>query len=206
MDQPPPQLVQHPVPRPWSFTSDTWDPNWLFLVCHYINQLRWPSNECPSPGKVSLIELMLDLFITYQTLGPLNVRTMGGKFLQDVPKHAQKSKLAYYFLPSPSQAKQLPNPLLVHCSSTFLRTFDFLSQAGAITVQRANVYCMGQWGYNNVVPAIRMRPPLLSGNLVSELLSSTLIPGARSLRYTLRIPVVAPKPYPLELRAWGESV
>ena len=129
-------LVPRPVPRPWVFITDTWAPNWLLLVCHYFDQLRWPADNCPNPGKVSLIELRLDLFISFQTTGPLNVRTLGGKFLQDVPQHDQKSKLAYYFLPSPSQSKQLPNPLLVRCSSS----------AGAITVPRANAYCLGKCG------------------------------------------------------------
>ena len=64
-------------------------------------------------------------------------------------------------------------------------------------------YCMGKWGYNKVVPALSIRPPLLSRNLVSALLSSTLESGARSLRYAVRIPVTTPKPYPPKLRDWS---
>ena len=146
---------------------------------------------------------MLDLFITYQTSGPLNVRTLGRKFLQDVPIQARSSKYAYYYLPTPSQSRGLPGQLLTHASHTFLRSFDFLFSKGAITLPRENMYCLGMWGYNNVVPALRCRPPLLAGNLVSELLSVTLKAGVRSLRYTFRIPSTQPRPLPPELEAWS---
>ena len=196
-------LFPRPVPRPWIFPNSIWDPNWLILLCHYFNELRWPPDDHPHPGKVSLLELVLDLFISFQTPGPLNVRTLGNRFLQDVPDHARKSKYAYYYLPTPSQSQGLPGQLLTHASHTCLRSFDFLYSIGANTVPRTNLYCLGMWGYNNVVPALNCRPPLLAGNLVSELLGSTLKPGVRSLRYTLRIPLHPPRPYPPELRAWS---
>ena len=112
-------LVQRPVPRPWSFPNSIWDPNWLLLMCHYFNELRWPSEDSADPGKVSLLELMLDLFITFQTSGPLNVRTLGRKFLQDVPIQARSSKYAYYYLPTPSQSRGLPgqHPRFTYLSS-----------------------------------------------------------------------------------------
>ena len=144
-------LVQRPVPRPWSFPNR--------LMCHYFNELRWPSEDSADPGKVSLLELMLDLFITFQTSGPLNVRTLGRKFQQDVPIKARSSKYAYYYLPTPSQSRGLPGQLLTHASHTFLRSFDFLFDRGVITLPRENLYCLGMWGYNNVVPAIRCRTP-----------------------------------------------
>ena len=159
-------LIPRPVPRPWIFPNSFWDPNWLILLCHYFNELRWPPDNHPHPGKISLLELMLDLFISFQTPGPLNVRTLGNQFLQDVPGHARKSKYAYYYLPTPSQSQGLPGQLLTHASHTFLR--------GAITIPRTNLYCLSMWGYNNVVPALNCRPPLLAGNLVNELLGSTL--------------------------------
>ena len=155
-------LIPRPVPRPWIFPNSIWDPNWLILVCHYFNELRWPPDNHPHPSKISLLELMLDLFISFQTPGPLNVRTLGNQFLQDVPGHARKSKYAYYYLPTPSQSQGLPGQLLTHASHTFLRIFDFLYSVGAITIPRTNLYCLGMWGYNNVVPALNCRPPLLA--------------------------------------------
>ena len=73
--------------------------------------------------------------------------------------------------------------------------------AGAVTLPVTNFYCLGKWGYYNVVPTLNLRPPRLSEN--SELLSGTLTAGARSLRYALGIPVTVPHPFPPELRAWS---
>ena len=58
-------LIPRPVPRPWIFPNSIWDPNWLILLCQYFNELRWPPDDHPHPGKVSLLELMLDLFISF---------------------------------------------------------------------------------------------------------------------------------------------
>ena len=146
---------------------------------------------------------MLDLFVSFQTTGPLNVRTLRGNFCR-CPIFRKIFKIcvlvsAFSF----GVAITSQPPLLVHFSSTFLRTFDYFYSVGAISLPRTNQYCLGKWGYNNVVPALSLHPPLLSGNAVSDLLRNTLIPEARSVRYALRIPAVASKQYPPELRDWS---
>ena len=95
------------------FISPTWDEKWLQLVQHYFTLLCWPSLEKPSVP-VALMEIMLDLCVTFQVPVPVNLYVT--KFQgPDVPVVRPKTP-AKYFMPTPESHKQT--------SHRFLRTFD----------------------------------------------------------------------------------
>ena len=168
-------------------------------MAHYFAQLRWPDPREELQGFVSCLELMLDLFLAYQTLGPINItKIQGGRNLQ-IPPEARRivtNQRAYYHLPNYSQRTKLPTPFLTDCTHTWLRTLDLLKDSLCLPVERQNLFTLNLYGYNNVVPSLRGRPTLLTGNGVSQYLSHLIVPGARCLKYPLKLPHAKPWPLP----------
>ena len=87
-------------------------------------------------------------------------------------------------------------PLLTDCTHTWLRTLDLLKDSLCLPVERQNLFTLNLYGYNNVVPSLRARPTLLTGNRVSQYLSHLIVPGARCLKYPLKLPHSKPWPLP----------
>ena len=106
-----------------------WDPLWFKLVARHFSQLKWPDPREELQGFVSCLELMLDLFLAYQTLGPVNITKIPGGKKIPIPLEARcivTNQRAYYHLLNYSQRTLLPNPLLTDCTHTWLRTLDLL--------------------------------------------------------------------------------
>ena len=187
-------ICPNPIPK-----CANWDPSWFKLVVHYFSQLKWPDPREELQGFVSCLEWMLDLFLAYQTLGPVNItKIQGGKNIL-IPLEARRivtNQRAYYHLPNYSQRTLLPNPLLTDCTHTWLRTLDLLKDSLCLPVERQNLFTLNLFGYNNVVPSLRARPTLLTGNRVSQYLSHLIAPGARCLKYPLKLPHARPWPLP----------
>ena len=169
-----------------------------------------PDNPCISLGaQVKLCKIALKpkldqwqgsfILFGFQTLGPVNLRQNDKRAKIAVPLCARKTitnQRAYYILPTATQSSQLPAPLLTDCTHTWLRTLDVLLDHLRLPVERKPLFTLNLYGYNNVVPSFIARPTLLSGNRVSQYLSHLIIPGARCLKYPLRIPRIRPLPLP----------
>ena len=176
------------------FVSSTWDEKWLQLVQHYFTLLRWPNLEKPSVP-MALMEIMLDLCVTFQVRVPVNLQVTK---LQgpDVPVVMPKTP-AKYFLPTRKMGLVLPPESLKQTSHTFLRTFDFLQKMLQLApVERENLRSLSTIGYSNVLPSLRISPVLLRGLQARNLLMRMLIPGVRVLKYTYRVPVQQPRSLP----------
>ena len=87
--------LQRQPPLPWTIPNPTWSTLWLHLVCFYFSKLTWPDAQEPQLGSISLLEIMLDLFISFQTCGPANIR--GNKITVKValPMSASNTSIAY---------------------------------------------------------------------------------------------------------------
>ena len=106
--------------------------DFVFLE-HYLKSIKWP-DESPlhDPG-VSLLEIMLDLCISFQ-VGPstnaaLNKLRLPG-VIQGVPVLPPKSPAKYVLL-SRTACASLPPDTLTASAHTFLLTFDFLYPHGS---------------------------------------------------------------------------
>ena len=184
------------VPPPWMIPNPTWSPQWLYLVCHYFSKLSWPDPQERQPGCISLLEIMLDLFISFQTCGPVNIRGNKTRVKVALPPDVPPGKMSYYYLPDRNEQKQLPNLLITQASHTWLLTLKYLEEKLGITPFRLETASLNLFGYTNVVPSLSIRPTLLNGNLTSQLLSETLVPGRRSLKYHFRLPPAPSLPWP----------
>ena len=80
-------IPQDPDPRTfslWTFKPitpqghPTWDENWINIVQHYFS-LKWPQGGFASDPGISLLELLLDLCITFQIRAPsMQLQTNSG--------------------------------------------------------------------------------------------------------------------------------
>ena len=85
---------------------------------------QWPGLEQRNPTPISLVEIVSDLCLTFQTRLQvhLQVTKVSGP---DVPVLAAIDPAKYY-LPTRKMGKLLPAENLKQTSHTFLRTFDYL--------------------------------------------------------------------------------
>ena len=189
-----PNCAQWVFPPVTTFDSTTWDEKWLQLVQHYFSLLKWPDLEQPS-APVALVEIMLDLCISFQVRVPVNLQVtklQGPGVPVVMPKTPAK-----YFLPTRKMALVLPPESLKQTSHTFLRTFDFLHIKIKISpVDRENLRSLSSIGYSNVLLSLRISPVLLSGLQARNLLMRIIIPGVRVLEYSYVIPVQQPRLLP----------
>ena len=176
--------------------SNTWDSKWLHLVAHYFSLLKWPETEPVHRKPMSMIEMMLDCFLAFQILPPVNLRLL--KRDHKVPTATDVNQFdTQYVLFSRKEAALFPTPTLRDASYIWLWTFDYLQQILQLTPSpRSTLYALGNFGYCNSVPSQPVRPTLLCGQLVSQLLSNTLVPGVRVLKYPLVITPAEPRPFP----------
>ena len=187
--------------QPWQFdkvahfNSPTWDENWLQLVQHYFSLLQWPGLEQRNPTPTSVVEIMLNLCLTFQVRVPVNLQVtkLSGP---DVPVLAPKDPAKYY-LPTRKMGMLLPPDNLKQKSHTFLRTFDYLQKLLHLApVNRDNLRALSSVGYSNVLPSLRISPVLLSDQLARNFLSRILTPGVRVLKYSYQIPTMQPRLLP----------
>ena len=116
--------------------------------------------------------------------------------LPGIPVLPPKSP-AQYVLPSRSQARSLPPDILTNTVLTFIRTFDFLyARIHMCPYDRENLRSLSPVGFTNVGPSLRAMPTLLAGHESRGLISRTLIPGIRVLKYPYSIPRRKPLPLP----------
>ena len=100
--------------KPWpfhqvqTFNSPTWDEKWLQLVQHYFALLEWPSVDQRLPVPISLVEIMLDLCLTFQVRVPVNLMRTQLKG-PGVPVLLPKSRQSISFLPGKWARFSLPN-------------------------------------------------------------------------------------------------
>ena len=125
------------------------DPKWVGLAFTYFSGLTWRLE----PENLRLLELMLDITVTYQTCLLLKVKLFAGHFA-GAPCLQQASK-SYYWLPSPMEQLRLPKRMLSEWSHTFLAFFDLISNITTVTPgPRVKAESLSQYGYNNVLPTI----------------------------------------------------
>ena len=177
-------------------SSSTWDARWLDVVVHYFSLLQWPTPEPMDPRPCSMLELMLDCLIAFQIRPPVNMRLFSKRHTLpvgvDTPSHETQ-----YVMFSRHEASLFPPTMLTDASYIWLRTFDFLQPLLKVTpYPRASLYALGNFGFCNSSPSMPVRPQLLCGQLVSQLLASTLVPGVRVLKYPLVITPAEPRPLP----------
>ena len=149
-----------------------------------------------APRPISMLELMLDCLIAFQVKPPVNMRLFTKRQAlpagMDVSQHDTQ-----YVLFSRHEADLFPPIMLTDASYIWLRTFDFLHPLLALTpYPRASLCALGNFGFCNSSPSMPVRPQLLCGHLVSQLLASTLVPGVRVLKYPLVITPAEPRPLP----------
>ena len=145
---------------------------------------------------MSMLELMLDWFLAFQILPPVNMRIL--KRDHQIPPgfDANQYDTQYVLFPG-NEANLFPEPTFKDASYICLRTFDLLQPLLHLTPHpRSTLYALGNFGYCNSVPSQPVRPQSLCGQLVSQLLSSTLVPDVRVLRYPLVITPAEPRPLP----------
>ena len=189
-------LYQQPSPIP---ESKMRDPKWLQLVLHYFSLLRWPDpDQVPqvTPIPTSLLELMLDCFISFQILPPVNLRLQKQRqtALQPVDWNKYHTQ---YFLFSRAENSFFPKPYLTDGSYIWIRTLDFLKpHFHLFPGARISSNTLKTFGFGNNIPSIAQRPQLLCGHLVSQLLHNTLVYGVDRLRYPLVLPYADPRPLP----------
>ena len=158
--------------------------------------LKWPETEPANPRPMSMIEMMLDCFLAFQILPPVSLRLL--KRDHKVPTATDVSKFdTQYVLFSRKEAALFPTPTLQDASYIWLRTFDYLQPILQLApFPRSTLYALGNFGCCNSVPSQPVRPTLLCGQLVSQLLSNTLVPGVRVLKYPLVITPAEPRRFP----------
>ena len=180
-------------------SSSMWDPRWLEVVAHYFSMLRWPDPEPVNARPVTLLELLLDCLIAFQIRPPVNMRLFNRQ--HTLPPGVDTSSYSTQYVLFPRRESDLfPQIMLTDASYIcirIIRTFDFLQPILQLTPHpRASLYALGNFGFCNSSPSIPVRPQLLCGHLVSQLLASTLVPGVRVLRYPLVITPAEPRPLP----------
>ena len=180
-------------------SSSMWDPRWLEVVAHDFSILRWPDPEPVNARPVTLLELMLDSLIAFQIRPPVNMRLFNRR--HTLPPGVDTSSYTTQYVLFPRRESELfPQIMLTDASYIWIRTFDFLQPIIQLTPHpRASLYTLGNFGFCNSSPSIPVRPQLLCGHLVSQLLASTLVPGVRVVRYPLVITPAEPRPLPSSL-------
>ena len=174
--------------------STTWDVKWLHLVAHYFSLLKWPQPEPADARPMSMMEMMLDCFLAFQILPTVNLRLLKRDHQVPQGKDLSEFETRYVLFPR-READLFPTPTLRDASYIWLRTYDFLQPILHLTPHpRSTLYALGNFGYCNSVPSQPVRPLLLCGHLVSQLLSNTLVPGVRVLKYPLVITPAEPRP------------
>ena len=164
-----------------------WDPKWTGLCLTYFAELRWRHDPSNPHSRTSLLELMLDLMVTFQTYLPLNLKQYKGRF-QGAPTLRWNAK-AEYWLPSPTEQAKLPKRLLSDWSHTFLAFFDLASKhLNLVNGSRFKAESLSRYGYNNTLPSVQGRPVLLSPEPVDVLLSQLIVPRSRSIHVPLSLP------------------
>ena len=93
-----------------------WDPKWVGLAITYFSSITWRVDSENPFARTSLVELMLDLMVSYQTCLPVNLKLFPGCFL-GAPLLKQESK-AYYWLPSASEQLKMPKRMLSEWTHT----------------------------------------------------------------------------------------
>ena len=168
-------------------TSRTWDDRWITLALHYFGQLKWPDEVPPTDSGISLLEIMLDLCISFQVRPPINA-ALSKLRLPEVPVLPPKSPAKYVLL-SRASCLTLPLDTLTASVHTFLLTFDFLYPRTLMTpYPRENLRSLANLCFSDVVPSLKATPILLSGSEAMRLLSQTLVPGIRVLKYPETVP------------------
>ena len=167
---------------------------WIRLVQHCFSSLKWPDEVPPHDPGVSLLEIMLDLCISYQVRPPINA-ALNKLRLPGVPVLPPKSPAKYVLL-SRMACACLPPDTLTASAHTFLLTCDFLYPRILMTpFPHANLRSLAHLGFSNVVPSLKATPALLSGSEAKRLLSQTLVPGIVSSRIPIRSLVVIRFPF-----------
>ena len=133
-----------------------------------------------------MLELILDCLIAFQIRPPVNMRLFTKS--QTLPAGVDVSHYDTQYVSFPRhEANLFPPIVLTDASYICLRTVDFLHPLLALTPYlRASLYALGNFGFCNSSPSMPVRPQLLCGHLVSQLLASTLVPGVRVLKYPSR--------------------
>ena len=89
-----------------------------------------------------------------------------------------------------AMALALSPELLTQAARAFLPSFDMIStKVQFCPCKREHLRSLTHVGFTNMVPSVRCFPFLLSGPLVRGLLSSTIRPDIRILKYPYRIPI-----------------
>ena len=165
----------------------SWDAKWVGVCLTYFAELRWRHDPLNPHSRTSLLELMLDLMVTYQTYLPVNLKLFKGRFV-GAPVLHWNAKVQYW-LPSPSEQVKLPKRLLSEWSHTFLAFFDLASKhLNLVNGNRFKAESLSRYGYNNVLPSVQGRPVLLSPEPVNTWLSQLIVPRSRSIHVPLSIP------------------
>ena len=184
--------------------STMWDPKWLQLVVHYFSLLPWTDPEQvpqATPTPTALLELMIDCFISFQILPPVNLRLQKQRRTASQPVDWNKYQ-TQYFLFSRAKNNTFPKPYLTDGSYIWIRSLDFLKpHFHLFPGVRISRNTLKTFGFGNNVPSIANRPQLLCGHLVSQLLHNTLVYGVDRLRYPLVLPYADPRPLPSLLPA-----
>ena len=117
-----------PLEIPEVFPGKKWDPRWLTLVCHYLGSIRWP--QCPASGPpISLMEMMVDLFVTFQVTAPVNKKNLRKK--QEHCSHITWDQIKFTnHLLSKEESSLWPPPLLTECHSMWMHTLQHVSPFG----------------------------------------------------------------------------
>ena len=77
--------------------ASTWDGKWIILVQHYFHLLKWPDEISSDDPGISLLEIMLDLCISFHVRPPLKA-ALNKLRLLEVPVLPQKSPAKYVLL------------------------------------------------------------------------------------------------------------
>ena len=189
-------LPQQPSEIP---ATTMWDPKWLQLVVHYFSLLTWPDpDQIPqvAPTPTALLKLMIDCFISFQILPPVNLRLQKQRGTTSQPVDWNKYH-TQYFLFSRAENNIFPKPYLTDGSYIWIRTLDFSKpHFHLFPGVRISRNTLKTFGFGNNVPCVANRPQLLCGHLVSQLLHNTLVYGVDRLRYPLVLPYADPRPLP----------
>ena len=121
-------------------------PKWVGLALTYFSSLTWSLDPENPFAKASLLDLMLDIMMAYQTCLPIHVKLFPGKII-GTPRLQQVSK-SYLLAPFPLQARRLPKHMLSEWSHTFLAFFDLVSKTTPLTPgPRVKAESLSQYGY-----------------------------------------------------------
>ena len=191
------RFAPSPFPIP-EISGTKWDPRWLTLVCYYFGTIKWPQDAAPGPH-ISLMEMMVDFFISFQVTSPVNKKILR-------KKHGHCSHISWdqikftNHLPSREESLLLPPPLLTECHSMWMHTIQYLVPLVNLCPHaQVTRRSLSHVGYSNMLPSWPPRPLLLSGDAAARYLSTLIKPGARKLKYRCLVPKATPKPLPLHI-------